>query len=365
MSRIVIDARTLRDGTTGRYIERLLYYLQDLDKENNYIVLIKPKDLESWTAKNPKFQKIACPYKEYTFPEQIGFWRQLKKLKPDLVHFGMTHQPVLYRGKVVTTIHDLTTPRFTNPAKNRLVFGFKQLVYRWVIKRVAKKSKMLLTPSKFVKTDVAKYANVNSSKITVTNEAAEKITEPSDPIPKLRTTNYLLYVGRSTPHKNLQRAVDAFAIVQKSHPALKFVLAGKFDANYQLLEDFAEKNAIKGLVFTGFVSEGQLRWLYENAKAYVFPSLSEGFGLPGLEAMAHGTPVVSSNATCLPEIYGQATHYFDPTDIADIAKKIDEVLSDDKLPLKLIANGQRQVAKYSWQKMASQTLEAYKKALNT
>src|SRR3990167_1245922 len=206
MTRILIDARELKTST-GRYVERLLHYLQELDSQNDYLVLLKPRDFEDWTPKNQNFQKIACPYKEYTFGEQIGFLSQLKKLKPGLMHFGMTHQPVLYRGKVVTTIHDLTTARFVNPAKNRLVYGFKQIVYRWVIKKVAKKSKMLLTPSNFIKADVAQYANVKPDKITVTYEAADPITEPAEPIPKLQSTDFLLYVGRSTPHKNLQRAV--------------------------------------------------------------------------------------------------------------------------------------------------------------
>jgi len=112
------------------------------------------------------------------------------------------------------------------------------------------------------------------------------------------------------------------------------------------------------------VSEGQLRWLYENTAAYIFPSLSEGFGLPGLEAMAHGAPVVSSNATCLPEIYGNAAHYFDPLDINDIANKTNDVLTNSDLRNELIKKGKTQAAKYSWQQMAKQTLEVYKKALN-
>jgi glycosyltransferase involved in cell wall biosynthesis len=117
------------------------------------------------------------------------------------------------------------------------------------------------------------------------------------------------------------------------------------------------------VIFTGYVSEGRLRWLYEHAAAYVFPSLSEGFGLPPLEAMIHGAPVVSSNATCLPEIYGDAAHYFDPTDVSDMAKKIDDVLSNPKLREELVEKGKIQVKKYSWKRMTEQTLDVYKKVL--
>jgi glycosyltransferase involved in cell wall biosynthesis len=168
-----------------------------------------------------------------------------------------------------------------------------------------------------------------------------------------------MYVGRPAPHKNLERLVEAFKILQTQHPTLKLVLAGKKDVHY---EKIAKQN-IPGVLLTDFVTEGQLRWLYENCAAYVFPSMSEGFGLPGLEAMTHGAPVVSSNATCLPEIYGQAAHYFDPLDTADMAAKISEVLSDGALREKLTKTGKAQAAKYSWAKTAGQTLEVYEKVL--
>jgi glycosyltransferase involved in cell wall biosynthesis len=111
------------------------------------------------------------------------------------------------------------------------------------------------------------------------------------------------------------------------------------------------------------VSEGELRWLYEHCAAYVFPSLSEGFGLPGLEAMVHGAPVVSSNATCLPEVYGDAAHYFDPLNVDDIARKITEVLDNQALRNNLIARGHAQAATYSWRRMAEQTLAVYEACL--
>jgi glycosyltransferase involved in cell wall biosynthesis len=165
------------------------------------------------------------------------------------------------------------------------------------------------------------------------------------------------------PHKNLGRLIDAFVVLQKTYPELVLVLAGKKDANYARHEERVRREGIYNVVFTGFVSEGQLRWLYENCAVYVFPSLSEGFGLPGLEAMVHGAPVVSSNATCLPEVYGEAAHYFDPLDTSDMAAKIGEVLYDEALRSNLIKKGKEQAAKYSWRRTAEQTLEVYEKAL--
>ena len=363
MAQIVIDARELRTST-GRYVERLLHYLQQIDREHKYTVLLTPKDFTGWHPVNPNFTKVVCPYKEFTFAEQLGFLKQVRSLQADLVHFTMPQQPVFYHGRAVTSIHDLTTTRFKNPAKNPLVFAIKQQVYKWALKRVARKSATVIAPSEFVKTDIAKFAGISPDKITVTYEAADKITAPAAPLKNLSGKAFLLYVGRPTPHKNLERLLEAMKILIEKHPGLVLVLAGKTDKNYERLRDFARKKSLTNQVFfTNYVGEGQLRWLYKNTAAYVFPSLSEGFGLPGLEAMAHGAPVVASNATCLPEIYGSAAHYFNPLDTNDMANKIDEVLSDDKLRSKLITNGHDRAKKYSWRRMATQTLEIYHEAL--
>ena len=364
MARIILDARELTTST-GRYVERLLHYLQKLDGAHDYMVLLKPGDYEAWQPDNPRFAKVPCPYKEFSFGEQLGLLRQIRKLKPDLVHFTMTQQPILDGGKVVTTIHDLTTARFSNPTKNRAVFGVKQWVYKKVIKRVARKSVALITPSQFVKADVAQYADVPVDKITVTHEAADKLQVTPKVWPQLAGKSFLLYIGRATPHKNLRRAVDALAIVRKTHPDTLLALAGKFDDSYKLLKKYVERQALsQNLIFTDFVSEEELAWLYQNATAYLFPSLSEGFGLPGVEAMAQGLPVLAAKATCLPEIYGEAALYFDPLDIADMAAKINQLLDSEELRQKLIAAGYVQAAKYSWDKMTKQTLEVYKRVLD-
>lgn len=363
--KIVIDARELRTST-GRYIERLLHYLQQLDTKHSFIVLLKPKDMDGWNPTSRRFTKVACPYKEFSFwGEQIGLWKQLHGLKPDLVHFGMVQQPLLYRGKVVTTFHDLTTARFRNPAKNWLVFTFKRWVYKWVNKFAAFKSRAIITPTEFTKDDVAKFTRTNSRKFTVTYEAADRIKEDPEPIEELVGSRFMFYVGRPQPHKNLNRLIEAFAVAKQTHPDLKLVLVGKTDALYKRLQRRARAKHIPDVLFTGFVSEGQLRWLYKHAAVYAFPSLSEGFGLPGLEAMAHGCPVVSSNATCLPEVYGDAAEYFDPRDTWDMARAITDVVGDEKLRSELITKGRTQAAKYSWERMAKQTLAVYEEVLNS
>ena len=363
MKSVVIDAR--ESGTsTGRYIDKLVENLHELKPNLAITVLTKSHRAAFMRGIAPTFTVVESNVKEFTFAEQFALKKQIESLKPDLVHFAMAQQPVFYRGKVVTTMHDLTTVRFRNPAKNRVLFWAKQKIYKWLNRRVARKSLAVITPSGFVKQDVATYCHVPLEKITVTHEAADTIVDGVELIAALAGKAFLMYTGRPTPHKNLGRLIDAFVVLQKTYPELMLVLAGKKDANYARHEERVRREGIQNVLFTGFVSEGQLRWLYENCAAYVFPSLSEGFGLPGLEAMVHGAPVVSSNATCLPEVYGEAAHYFDPLDASDIAAKIGEALDNEALRSNLIKKGKEQAAKYSWRRTAQQTLAVYEKVLS-
>lgn len=362
MKHIAIDARD--SGTsTGRYVDKLIEHLHALGPAYEITVLTKPHRLEYMATIAPSFQRQACPHKEFTFEEQIGFNRQLNELRPDLVHFAAVQQPVWYRGRVVTTMQDLTTLRFRNPAKNPIAFTIKQLVYRWVNLRVARKSTLLITPTQFVKDDVIKFSGVDPAKITVTLESADDLPTPAEPVNQLGDKQFIMYVGRPTPHKNLERLIQAFTRLKTQHPNLYLALAGKKDRNYERIESSARQQGIEQIVFTGFISDQQLRWMYEHCQAYIFPSLSEGFGLPGLEAMRHGAPVAASNATCLPEVYGDAALYFDPRNIDDMTDTIASLLADKDLRQQYINKGRTQAASYSWRRMAEQTLEVYKKAL--
>ncbi len=362
MKKLVIDAR--ESGTsTGRYIDKLIEYLALLKPGFEVSIITKETRKDFIKKIAPGFEVVLTDFKEFTFDEQLGFKRQIEDLKPDLVHFGMVQQPIRYKGKVVTTMHDLTTLRFVNPTKNKVVFKIKQMVYAKVNKTVAKKSLAIITPSNYVKQDVVNYTGIEPSKVTVTYEAADKIPDSPVEVKSLVGKQFIMYIGRPQPHKNLPRLIEAFSALKATHPDLLLVLAGKKDSLYSSIEEKAVKQGLPDIVFTDFVSEGQLRWLYQNCSAYVFPSLSEGFGLPGLEAMAHGAPVVSSNATCLPEIYGEAAAYFDPLSIEDMSSAINKVLSNNNYRDKLIKLGFTQVKKYSWEKMARQTLDIYNKLL--
>jgi glycosyltransferase involved in cell wall biosynthesis len=373
---IVVDARESRT-TTGRYIDKLIEYLQIIDTKNKYSLVMKTKAAETWTLTNPNFKIITCDVKEFTFAEQFVLAKVLYGLKADLVHFPMVQQPVLYWKRSTTTLQDLTTLRFYNPAKNYLVFKAKQLVYYFVNWFAVVKSKELITISNFVKGDVERFFPLSKNKkFTVTLESSDVVSSGRESVKELEGKKFIFYVGQSHPHKNLNRLVQAHKILTGSdsatadrgpvNPDADVVLAivGKSGKDNPHLHRFVETNGnADKILYTGFVSDEQLAWLYKNCQAYIAPSLSEGFGLPGLEAMKNGAPLVSSNATCLPEIYKDGAEYFDPLDVSDMAEKISKVINDPKLQADLKVRGAKVAAGYSWRRMAEETLGVYEGCL--
>ena len=220
------------------------------------------------------------------------------------------------------------------------------------------------SPPKLSARNLSRFNLSSKKKLVVTYESSEPPLPMKAEKPKDVDGDFILYVGTAFPHKNLPKLIEAFNIIRKQHPALKLVLAGKREKHYDELQLWAfDRPSYNNIIFTGFVSDAELKWLYQHCKAYVFASLSEGFGLPPLEAMAHGAPVVSSNASVMPEVYGDAAYYCDPHSSKDIAGKVHEVITNAKLRDQLIKNGHEQLKKYSWRTMAEETMTVYKAVL--
>lgn len=361
MAHIVIDARII-NSSTGTYVAKLLHYLQKIDHTNKYTVLVPAKDVKYWrpTAKN--FKVKVADYKNYSFGEQIGFKKLLDQLSPDLVHFCMPQQPVLYKGKSVTTMHDMTLLNTYNSDKNWLIFHLKQLVGRWVFKRIAKTSEHIIAISNNTKREYQEFSGIPDDKISVIYEAGEVNIGKLKAV-KLPFKDYVLYIGQQPDYKNIRRLGAAHQLLLEQFPDLGLVLVGRMNPDTEANKAYFEKKGYKNIHFTGFIPDEQRDWLLANTRAYVFASLMEGFGLPPLEAMASGSAVVSSNASCMPEILGDAAEYFDPLNINDMASAIKSVITDDNLRSELIRRGQLQVAKYSWEKMAKETLAIYERSL--
>ncbi len=362
---IVIDGR-IRRASTGRPVDRFLHYLPGLDTENKYTVLVEPSDNIEFDTEN--INKVVCKYKRFSMNpfQQFGFAWQLYRLRPDLVYFTMTGlTPLLYFGKNVAFTHDLTMLRFARAGKlPNWLHEIRMIGYRLLFWKGNKSADKIITPTNFVKKDLSNYSAKLENKIKVVYEAGDL---PFDATPEKISglkQPFIFHLGSPFPHKNINNLVLAFEELKKTNPNLKLVLSGKKEHHFDQLENWLQAREYNDdIIITGFVSDGQLKWLYENAECYVLPSLSEGFGLPGLEAMAHGCPLVSSSATCLPEVYDEAAEYFDPNNVDDVVVNVNKVINDDKLKQKLIKNGYIQLKKYSWEKMSEEILSIIKSQL--
>ncbi len=362
---IAIDARIV-NTSTGRYVERLLTYLEKQDtSEHTFSILVPSKDINYWQPTKKNFTIVPADYHWYTMEEQVGFYLFLRRLNADLVHFCMPQQPLLYRGLSVTTVHDLNLLRITeNEGMSSFVLKAKQFIFGHLLRTVMKRSAYILSPTEFGKQDMLEFQKVPPEKIIVTYEAADLVSKTEQPVARYKNKKFIIVVGRAETYKNQKGALMAHQLLLKNHPDLHLVIIGKRDDTSRKLEEWALEEGYRQFEFFGFASDAELAWFYNHCAVYAFPSFMEGFGLHALEAMKHGAPVVSSNATCLPEVLGDAALYFDPTKPHDMAKQITRVLDDTKLRTQLIKKGAAQAKKYSWDRMAKQTLDAYNKSLS-
>jgi len=372
--KIVIDARMygLEHAGIGRYLVNLINQIEKEDKKNKYLILLRAKYFHELNFKNKNFQKVLADYPHYSFQEQILLPLQLIKLKPDLVHFPHFNVPLFYFGKYVVTIHDLikhesrgmaTTTRFS------LFYWLKYIVYLSVVWLAVERAVKIITPSKFWQEELVKRYNLPKNKIIVTYEGVdEKLLQSKTNLNSKNVlskykikTPFVVYTGSLYPHKNVERLVMA---VKKINQDLKLVIVCARNIFYdRFLEKIKKLNPPAGgekfVNLVGFVPDEDLADIYRQAEAFVFPSFWEGFGLPGLEAMALGLPVISSNTSCLPEVYGEAALYFNPLKVEELVEKIKILRGNKQLREKLIASGFNQVKKYSWAKMAKETIKVY------
>lgn len=371
--KILIDGRGIKKTGIGRYTENTLREVLTMDKENQYQLLVKPEDRKAVKLKADNLELINTDVKWFGVKEQTELLQVINAQAPDLVHFTNFNFPIGYKGKFVITIHDLTLLHFKNlrsSMASRMYYRFKNQVMRnIVLKQGIGRARAIIVPTEYVKKDVTKTFKVRRNRIVVTYEAVDKgFYAPRINLEKFGINKpFLLYVGNAYPHKNLERMILAFGRLTTRYLLdYQLVIAGRKDSFHQGLEEAVqEANLTDRVIFTDFVTDYELAGLYKNAKLYIFPSLSEGFGLPPLEAMAHDLPVISSNATCLPEVLGEAAEFFDPKSINGMSEAMLKVLSDEKLAKKLIVSGRKQIKKYNWNKTAKQTLEVYQKALRS
>lgn len=383
IKRIGIDARfygPVGKGL-GRYTQEVVDNIIKLDTVNEYVIFLTKDNFDEFKCDGVRVKKILADVRWYGFKEQLLMPGIIAKERVDLMHFPHFNVPWFYWGKFVVTVHDLILIKYPTVRATTLspwLYWLKNLAYRITIWLAVWRAKKIITVSEFTKKDLVKYFGINKNKITVTYEGVanlakgrETLFDLSDDKAELLRYNidkpFLLYVGNVYPHKNLERLLEVFAqLYQTEDKNLQLVLVGKDDYFYKRLLARAtalnlwQPRGFSPVVFTGFVADEQLEVLFKRARAYVFPSLYEGFGLPPLEAMAKNCPVVSSNRSSLPEILGQAAVYFNPEDKIDMFNKIKAVIDGKSLREHLQQLGLEQVKKYSWWECARKTLEVYK-----
>jgi len=359
---IAIDARAL-NSSTGTVLRMLLPHLERLDSTNRYTLIMDEHDRGSWTPQAANFSVVFVDVPHFSLAVQTRLLKVLNQLAPDLVWFFMPEQPLLYRGRVVTTIHDFTMQKWpTAGTKIRLRFYFKMPIGRFAYRAAAHKSTLITCPSEFTRQELLARYGTDPAKVRTIYNGAQITQQELEPY-RHGFERFLLYVGLHGWHKNIRRLCETHQQLLTKHPDLGLVFVGKIDRFVEQTQQWCEAQGLRNIHFTGFLPDAQRDWLYSKAAAYVFPSLAEGFGLPGIEAMGHGTPVVSSNATCLPEVYGDAAVYFDPEDVGDMARAIDAVLTDDQLREDLARRGPQQAARYSYERMAREMLDLFAEGL--
>lgn len=389
MKRILIDGRFIGIGESmTRYALEILKGILESDKENQYTLLIRPQGRKALADfdidKDPNLKISELNIAHYSIGEQMKLLKYLNREKFDLVHFIQFNHPIRYKGSFVVTVHDLTMASFlrrSNP--------IRRIAFTKVMESAVENSKKIITVSKTAKKEIVDFYKINPEKVEVIYNGLDhqsynpRVRERSGEIKKFLekygiNKEYILYTGMWKEHKNILRLVRAYEkfcenrLPDPKSRVIKLVLAGKVDKNEKeiLLEIDRINQALNmkynvkdAIIKTGYIEENELPLAYAGAVAYIIPSLSEGFGMPPLEAMACGTPVIASRVSAMPEILEDAAIYFDPLDSTNIAEAMEEVTEDKNARIEVIKKGYAQVKKYDWAKTAEETLAVYKSVL--
>lgn len=385
--RIAIDARRIGDFGTGTYLRNLIRGLARLDLNNSYLLVRPSGDLPEFEHLPKNFETIVFDRSDRTALAQIRYGFFLKRHGADVYHLPINVVPFWMPRPYIVTVHDVGNLIFEKRGGLRNDFN----LYR--ARRGLLRADCVIAVSAATRRDLETALRIPGERIrTIYNAPDPAFAEHAAPAvacvgeegfrhpPDMQRIldryqiNYpfLLYAGRTNPRKNIPRLVEAFAVVRgelQSDPVYKdvrLIIIGDEISKYPRVRHAVIQSRVEDAVrFLGFVPIETLRVFYQAAAAFVFPSLYEGFGLPPLEAMACGTPVVTSNVSSLPEVVGDAAAIVNPENVFDIARAIREVLLDQNLRARLIQRGFEQLKHFSWEDAASQVLATYEEVART
>ncbi len=365
--RIAIDGRKLRDYGIGTYVRNLLRQLSRQDTANQYVVFCQPADCDTIEALGPRFRGVIETAGPYSIREQFALPMALRREGAELFHAPHYVLPPLVPCRAVVTIHDCIHLRFPQYLPSKLGYAYAR-GQMWTATHQAAR---VITVSEASKRDILRYFRVPESRIEVIYNAIDdrfREEPPADQVARVReryrlTDPFVLYTGNIKPHKNLERLIEAFHLMRHDNPELSHVqllIIGDEISKYATLRRAVHRHKLhKHVRFFGFVPDHTLAALYRLADVFVFPSLYEGFGLPPLEAMASGTPVITSNVSSLPEVVGDAALMIDPYEPAAIAEAMQRVLTDATLRADLRAKGLARAREFSWERSIGRVREIY------
>ncbi len=367
--KIGIDSRAAKwyRGTgIGTYTYQLISSLNKIDKQNDYL-LFTPEGYSSDIKFNRNFNiKSIADTMASNFWDDVNIPNELYDKNINLYHVPQNGVglPIEKNHPFVITLHD------TIPIHMPETVGDRYLnIFQRNMAGIVSRCDGIITVSEFSKEDISRDFNYPKEKIFVTHLASEDIYRPIDralckEVLKKHyglDSNYILYVGGFSPRKNIVGLIEAFSRIINVIPKdTNLVIAGNKGKSYSIYKACAERLKIEDrVIFPGFISMEHMPHLYNNASLFVYPSFYEGFGLPPIEAMACGIPVITSNVTSIPEIVGDAALLFNPKETEVLSEKICEALMNEHLRISLIVKGFKKAKALSWDKTAIETLKAY------
>lgn len=358
--RIAIDARMIKPGTMhgiARYVFHLLRGLSTRGAEHKIFILVNdesPLEKHAW----PDHMVLVPVGADWiSLREQWEIPKLLKRVRADLFHAPSFVTPFVVPCRMIMTIHDLN-----HVVLRHFYTPFHQFYYRVIVRESMRRSQFVLTVSHFSKREIVRTLNVPADKIFVTYNGVSELYKPITDGKELAYVRdmyglpqrFILCVSNNKPHKNVHQLVRAFCYADLDLP---LVLACPVDNNLiRIAENYGKKHLV---YFSKFIEEEHLPAVYANTELFVYPSTYEGFGLPPLEALACGTPVVVARSSSLPEVVGDNAIFTNPYDFKAIAKALELGIYDKSLREQLSAKGIQHAQRFSWANMTDQTLAIY------
>lgn len=378
--KIAIDVRRVRDFGVGTYIRNLLRALATVGTGHSYELICAPEDVAQFNGLPENFRTVVHNRRDWSRLDHFSLPGLLRSLKTDLTHIPFHRVPLFLPKPYVVTIHDLSSLFFDEAS------GLLHQAHIFRLRRGLERANRIVAVSGATQRDVTNLAPSAADRIRLIYNAPdpqfmERKGGPDSAAPGPRDAArerhrileryqirypFLLYAGSIRPQKNIPRLIEAFAVARgqlanhRGFRDLRLIIIGDEISRHPDVRRAVIVSRVEHCVrFLGFVPFDTLRVFHELATAFVFPSLYEGFGLPPLEAMASGTPVIASSVSSLPEVVGGAAMLVNPENVFDIARGITEVLLDDKVRQDLIVKGRRQAARFSWTRTAEQVVHLY------